>query len=78
MNAERLMRTLKARHVSISDMCQQLGMSRSAFYRKTRGISEFTEGEIERGTKNPSLQVAREIARQLGCRTEDFFDGPEG
>ena len=33
--------------ISIGDMCTKLGMSRSAFYRKCNGISEFTQGEIQ-------------------------------
>lgn len=33
---------------SISDMCNMLGISRSAFYRKCTGKSEFTMSEIKR------------------------------
>lgn len=33
--------------LSIQDMCDKLGMSRSAFYRKTNGITEFTHSEIQ-------------------------------
>lgn len=36
------------------------------------GISQAMLCQIERGTKNPSLQVAWELARVLGCTTEDF------
>ena len=32
----------------ILDMCHKLNMSRSAFYRKCNGISEFTQGEIQK------------------------------
>lgn len=32
--------------ISISDMCNMLGISRSAFYRKCIGKSEFTMSEI--------------------------------
>ena len=56
---------------------QERGISQEKLARDA-GISGPMLCQIERGTKNPSLQVAREIARQLGCRTEDFFDGPEG
>ena len=38
---------MKKRGVSISDMCAKLGCSRSAFYRKCNGISEFTQSEIQ-------------------------------
>ena len=38
---------MKKRGVSIADMCDKLGCSRSAFYRKCNGISEFTQSEIQ-------------------------------
>ena len=38
---------MKKRGVSIADMCAELGCSRSAFYRKCNGISEFTQSEIQ-------------------------------
>ena len=33
---------------SISDMCEMLNISRSAFYRKCNGKSEFTISEIKK------------------------------
>jgi ACT domain-containing protein len=33
--------------VSIGDLCEKLGMSRSAFYRKCNGKSDFTQSEIQ-------------------------------
>lgn len=38
---------MKKRGVSIADMCGKLDCSRSAFYRKCNGISEFTQSEIQ-------------------------------
>jgi ACT domain-containing protein len=38
---------MKKRGVSIADMCAKLSCSRSAFYRKCNGISEFTQSEIQ-------------------------------
>lgn len=38
---------MKKNGVSNAEMCQKLGMSRSAFYRKCNGISEFTQSEIQ-------------------------------
>lgn len=38
---------MKKKGVTISDMCAKLGCSRSAFYRKCNGISEFTQSEIQ-------------------------------
>ncbi len=40
------------------------------------GISQAMLCQIERGTKNPSLQVGREIARCLRCSTDDLFCEP--
>ena len=37
------------------------------------GIAQPTLCQIERGTKNPSLQVSAEIARLLGCRLDDLL-----
>jgi len=48
MNRQRLLEKMTAEKVSVGQMCKLLNMSRSAFYRKTRGISEFTLGECER------------------------------
>ena len=39
---------MNKRGVSKSDMCAMLGISRSAFYRKCVGESEFTQGEIQK------------------------------
>lgn len=38
-------------------------------------ISQAMLCQIERGTKNPSLQVAKEIADVLGCKLDDLLDG---
>ena len=48
MNAAKLRDEMKKRGVSCQDMCEELGMCRSAFYRKCNGISEFTQGEIQK------------------------------
>lgn len=37
---------MKRRGVTVQKMCDHLHMSRTAFYRKTHGISEFTLSEI--------------------------------
>lgn len=41
------------------------------------GISQPMLNQVERGTKNPSLQVSAEIAKVLQCRIEDFLDGEQ-
>lgn len=38
---------MKKRGVTIGEMCDKLDCSRSAFYRKCKGISEFTQSEIQ-------------------------------
>ena len=38
---------MKIRDISKDDMCSALKMSRSAFYRKCNGISEFTQSEMQ-------------------------------
>lgn len=39
---------MKRKGISIMEMCKHLGISRSAFYRKCNGRSEFTQGEIQK------------------------------
>ena len=39
---------MKQNGKTISNMCEMLNISRSAFYRKCNGISEFTQSEIQR------------------------------
>lgn len=48
MNKELLEYEMKKKGVSIKEMCDHLGISRSAFYRKCNGISEFTLPEVQR------------------------------
>ena len=38
---------MKIRNISKDDMRTALEISRSAYYRKCNGISEFTEGEMQ-------------------------------
>lgn len=48
MNKDLLEYEMKKKKVSIADMCAKLGISKSAFYRKCNGKSEFTQSEIQR------------------------------
>lgn len=48
MNKTLLEDKMKEKGKSNSDMCEMLGISRSAFYRKRNGISEFTQNEIRK------------------------------
>ena len=47
MDRFRLEYEMKIRGITVEKMCEDIGMSRSAFYRKCRGISEFTITEIQ-------------------------------
>lgn len=48
MNKALLEYEMSSKNKSISDMCTMLGISRSAFYRKCNGKSEFTMSEIKK------------------------------
>ena len=48
MDKAKLRYEMERRGVSVDDMCRELKMSRSAFYRKCAGASEFTLSEIQR------------------------------
>lgn len=39
------------------------------------GITQAALCQIERGTRNPSLQVAAGLAEVLGCKIERFLEG---
>ena len=47
MDMDLLFYEMRKKHVTIKMMCEKLNMSRSAFYRKCRGITEFTLSEIQ-------------------------------
>ena len=59
MNKELLSYEMKKKKVSIGEMCKVLNISRSAFYRKCNGISEFTQSEI--GTIVNHLKLASPV-----------------
>lgn len=59
MNKQALLAAMKEKGVSITEMYRTLKLSRSAFYRKCNGISEFTLKEITQimeilGIRDPS------------------------
>lgn len=58
MDRQKLLEKMAEKKISVGQMSKLLKMSRSAFYRKTHDISEFTLGECERiveilGIENP-------------------------
>lgn len=48
MDKYKLEYEMKTRGITIECLCKNIGMSRSAFYRKCNGISEFTQSEIQK------------------------------
>ena len=48
MDAIRLEYEMKKKGYNVERLCKELGMSKSAYYRKLRGASEFTVKEVER------------------------------
>lgn len=59
MNKQALLRKMREQGISVSAMYKALNISRSAFYRKCNGKSEFTLREIKQileilGEKNPN------------------------
>lgn len=47
MDKYKLEYEMKSRGITIAKLCEDLKISRSAFYRKCNGTSEFTQKEIE-------------------------------
>lgn len=50
MNKLELEYEMKKKGITKGMMCTELGISRTAFYRKCNGISEFTQSEIQKMT----------------------------
>ena len=48
MNKALLQYEMERQHVSINAMLDQLHISRSAFWKKRNGVSEFTQSEIKK------------------------------
>lgn len=61
MNKSKLEQEMKQRGISKENMCKELGISRSAFYRKCNGISQFTLEEIQAIIKLLQLDSPMEI-----------------
>lgn len=48
MNKQALLTKMQEKNISITEMYIKLGISRSAFYRKCNGLSEFTLDEMKK------------------------------
>lgn len=76
MDGEKLKCAIKSKGITAKKLCADLNMSRSAFYRKCNGTSEFTQGEIERileylGIKSPmGIFFAEKVSKKKQKREE--------
>ena len=48
MDKYKLEYEIKRNGMTVEVFCKSLGISRSAYYRKCSGVSEFTQGEIQK------------------------------
>lgn len=48
MDRVRLAYEIKRRGKTTDELCSAIGMSKSAYYRKCKGTTEFTQGEIQK------------------------------
>ena len=39
---------MKSKGITIKRLCEEIRISRSTFYRKCNGLSEFTQGEMQK------------------------------
>ena len=46
MNSEKLREVMREKHISVVQMCSELGISRKAFWSKCKGKTEFKQSEI--------------------------------
>ena len=47
MDRYKLQYEMRSRGVTVEKLCEAIGMSKAAFYRKCKGVSEFTQSEIQ-------------------------------
>ena len=60
----RLKETRKAKGLTVADMAARLKVSRSFYYK------------IEAGTRNPTIDTAKQIADTLGSTVDELFFNP--
>lgn len=48
MDKYKLEYEMKSRGITITKLCEDIGISRSAFHRKCNGTSDFTQSEIQK------------------------------
>lgn len=47
MDRYKLQYEMKKRGVTVEMLCKVVGINKTTFYRKVKGLSEFTQGEIQ-------------------------------
>lgn len=67
MNKDRLEYEMKSKGITVTRLCKEIHISRSTFYRKCNGLSEFTHGEMQKivdciGLDAPSCIFFQEVA----------------
>ncbi|MBS4931771.1 MAG: helix-turn-helix transcriptional regulator [Clostridiales bacterium] len=67
MNRQKLEEERRKKNFTIDELCSEIGISRSAYYRKTNGISEFTQSEIEKLVKILDLKSPMGIFLTIKC-----------
>lgn len=61
MDKDLLYYEMKKRKVSVDDLCAKIGISKTAFYRKCAGKTEFTVKEVKGIVKALDLQSPIDI-----------------
>lgn len=61
MDRYRLEYVMKTKGITESQLCERIGISRSAFYRKKCGKTEFTLSDIKKIMEALDLQSANDI-----------------
>lgn len=67
MNKAKLEYEMKVKGMSVEGICQALGISRSAWYRKLSGASDFTLKEVQRIVSVLNLESPVEIFLPVKC-----------
>lgn len=75
MNRAKLEYEMAVRGVSTQELCSAIGISRSAYYRKCNGTSEFTLGEIQRIVDLLGLKSPMGIFLMQKCLKRNGFKG---
>ena len=61
MNKALLKYTMDTQNVSVGELCAFIGISKSAYYKKINGKSEFTRGEIVKICQRLNLESPVDI-----------------